>query len=90
MGWDGVGSGKVRQETMSASSSEGLPTAQGGEGGGKSESKSQDEPRLSPIGGIRKKGSVESCGVRWISGWMAKLAFMLTFTEISLEWGGAY
>ena len=63
------------QKTASASSSEWLSKAQGEEGEGKNESRSQNEPRLSPPGIMR-------WGRR-------KLAFTLALHGISVEWLGA-
>ena len=63
------------QKTASASSSEWLSKAQGEEGEGKNESRSQNEPRLSPPGIMRS-------GRR-------KLAFTLALHGISVEWLGA-
>lgn len=97
MGRDGVGSGKVRHVKARNPRKQCLPPVQRGyqqhkvdRGKEKVNPRARMNQGCHQLKALGKKRSVESYGVRWISGWMDKLAFMLTLTEISLEWGGAY
>lgn len=91
--WDGrllhagVGSGKVGLVKAQSPRKQGQPPAQSGylehteeRGEGKSESRNQDEPRFSPIGGMGiERKNVDSFGVSWTSGWIAELVFLCFF-----------